>query len=238
MSGDREFVASPGSQGPAFVNGAKPATSRSFLILHGVNGSGLGHWQTLLSQHLRQRGETVFYPELSGKEEPDREVWLKELREHLASIPDPQDLTVVCHSLSCILWMHHAQDRSHGPVERVVLVAPPGPSIVDEFRPTFSPVPLDAEAFRASARQRLLICTNGDPRCPEKAALVYGHDLGIETVLLPDEAAHINSASGYGEWPGMAALCLSPGFQPHIVLPPAEGKTRASPGPAPGIVHP
>jgi predicted alpha/beta hydrolase family esterase len=42
--------------------------SRAFLILHGVNGSGLGHWQTLLAQHLRQRGEAVLYPELSGKE--------------------------------------------------------------------------------------------------------------------------------------------------------------------------
>ena len=182
--------------------------ARTFLILHGVNGSGLGHWQTLLAQQLRQRGEAVLYPELSGKEEPDCTVWLAELREQLATV-DPETVTVVCHSLSCILWMHHAYDRSFAPVDRLILVAPPSPSIVEEFRPTFHPVPMQADNLHASARHRLLIATNGDPRCPEKAGRCYGDALGIETVLLPDVAEHINLASGFGSWPGMAALCLS-----------------------------
>ena len=206
--------------------------SRTFLILHGVNGSGLGHWQTLLAQHLRQRGETVFYPELSGKEEPDLRVWLKELREHIAAVPDVANLTVVCHSLSCILWLHHAQDRSFAPVGRAILVAPPGPSIVEEFRPTFHPVPMDAENLHRSARHLLLVCTNGDPRCPEKAALCYGRELAVDTVLLPDEAEHINSASGFGEWPGMAALCLAPGLNANLLQPAAAKKAAEQRAPS------
>lgn len=201
--------------------------ARTFLILHGVNGSGLEHWQTLLARHLRQRGEAVLYPELSGKEEPDRAVWLAELRAQLAAA-DPAEMTVVCHSLSCILWLHHAQDRTCAPVDRLILVAPPGPSIVAEFRPTFHPVPMDGERLRASARHRLLIATNGDPRCAEKAARCYGEALGIETVLLPDAAEHINSASGFGAWPGMASLCLAAsGLNASLVRPNVSGKVRS-----------
>lgn len=201
--------------------------ARTFLILHGVNGSGLGHWQTYLAQQLRGRGENVLYPELSGKEEPDREVWIKELREQLALAGDPAELTVVCHSLSCILWMHHAHDRATPPVARLLLVSPPGPSIVRAFRPTFHPIPMDAGRLHAAAGQMLLVCTNGDPRCPETAAECYGNILGLETVLLPNEAAHINSASGYGAWPAMAALCLAPGIGANLLQPGAGRNATA-----------
>jgi predicted alpha/beta hydrolase family esterase len=185
------------------------AVARSFLVLHGVNGSGMDHWQTFLTQRLRRRGETVFYPELSSKEQPDRAVWLSELKEQLRAIPDRGELTVVCHSLACILWMHYAAEPDIEPVGSLILVAPPGPSILKEFRPTFYPAPADSDQLRASARNILLVCTNADPRCPEKAAECYGRHLGLRTVLLDDEAAHINIASGFGDWPEMAVLCMA-----------------------------
>src|ERR671936_218582 len=77
----------------------------SFLILHGWQGSGPEHWQTWLAGRLLSRGERVSYPEL----------------------PDPGELVVLCHSMACILWLHHAR-RAEAPVERVLLVAPPSPS--------------------------------------------------------------------------------------------------------------
>jgi predicted alpha/beta hydrolase family esterase len=39
--------------------------ARSFLILHGYEGSGPEHWQTWLAERLREADETVAYPDLS-----------------------------------------------------------------------------------------------------------------------------------------------------------------------------
>jgi len=176
----------------------------------------MDHWQTHLAQRLRRRGEVVLYPELSSKEQPDCDVWIAELDQQLRSVPDLGELTVICHSLSCILWMHYAADPVP-PVERLLLVAPPGPSILQEFRPTFFPIPIDEERLKASAREILLVCTNADPRCPEKAAVCYGAEFGLRTVILPDEAEHINIASGFGDWPEMSALCLAAEFPETLV---------------------
>ena len=49
--------------------------SMSFLILHGWQGSGPGHWQTWLAGRLRDRGERVSYPELP--EHPDHALFFK-----------------------------------------------------------------------------------------------------------------------------------------------------------------
>jgi predicted alpha/beta hydrolase family esterase len=196
--------------------GAK-LVARSFLILHGVNGSGLGHWQTYLAQKLRQRGETVFYPELPDNAEPDCATWRAALRAEMANIADPAHLTVVCHSLGCILWLHHALDPDGPPVERLILVAPPGPSIIKEFRPTFHPVTIGSDQLKASAKNIVLISTDADPRCQETATACYGNRWGLRSITLKPSAEHINTASGFGEWPAMASLCLAQGLPDHLL---------------------
>ena len=119
---------------------AAGAARKSFLLLHGTGGSGPGHWQSFLAQTLRSSGANVYYPDLPSKDSPDLTEWRRELDSTLASAGDHSKLTVVCHSLGCALWMHHAHGNAQSlrddcspayinPVDRLVLVAPAGQSL-------------------------------------------------------------------------------------------------------------
>jgi predicted alpha/beta hydrolase family esterase len=172
--------------------------ARSFLILHGLQGSGPGHWQTWLAARLRADGERVAYPDLPDADAPSQRPWREVLERALEGLPNP---VVVCHSLSCLLWLHHV-DAGGAPAERVLLVAPPSEaSGVTEIEP-FLPVPLP----RLTAGTRL-VCSDNDPYCPEGAAGLYGEPLGIAVDLLPG-TGHINPETGYGPWPAAEAWCV------------------------------
>jgi uncharacterized protein len=175
--------------------------ARSFLILHGLQGSGPGHRQTWLAARLRADGERVAYPDLPDPDLPSPTAWRAALEGELAALPGAA--VVVCHSLSCLLWLHHVAEGGV-PAERVLLVAPPSESAgVPELEPFF-PVPLPA---LTGAR---LVCSDDDPWCPEGAAELYGGPLRIPVDLLPGRG-HLNPEAGYGPWPAVEAWCVQDG---------------------------
>lgn len=179
--------------------------SRGFLILYGWGGSGAEHWQTWLAQRLRSTGEAVRYPAFPEPDNPELGPWLAVLRSELDAMRGRR--TVICHSLAVLLWLHHAQQPQAAVADRLLLVAPPGPSVNNSQVATFFPPPLDGAALRRSAREILLVCSDADPFCPERAAQYYGRPLGIDVRLLPPEARHINVAAGYGPWPWAEQWC-------------------------------
>lgn len=181
------------------------ATHRSFLILPGWGGSGPEHWQTWLAQRLTAAGETVFYPALPDVDNPVLDIWLEALQTVLASMPGAP--VVVCHSLAVLLWLHYAQTREPVMADRLLLVAPPGPAANTPQVATFFPPPIDPAALQRSAWDILLVCTDADPFCPERAVDYYGRPLGIRSYVLPPEAGHINVAAGYGPWPWADQWC-------------------------------
>jgi predicted alpha/beta hydrolase family esterase len=173
--------------------------ARSFLILHGLGASGPGHWQTWLAARLRAGGERVAYPDLPDADAPSPDTWREVLARALEGLPSP---VVVCHSLSCLLWLHHVAAGGVA-AERVLLVAPPSQaSGVAEIEPFF-PVPL----VRLDDGARL-VCSDNDPYCPEGAAGLYGEPLGVPVDLLPGKG-HVNPEWGYGPWPAAEAWCVA-----------------------------
>lgn len=173
--------------------------ARSFLILHGWQGSGPGHWQTWLAARLRAQGERVAYPDLPDAEQPSLHPWREALAGEMAALPGPA--VVVCHSLACLLWLHHL-DGGGAPAERVLLVAPPSPAAeIAEIEPFF-PAPL-----RAPGGEARVVCSDDDPYCPEGAAALYGEPLGVPVDVLPGRG-HLNPDAGYGPWPAVEAWCL------------------------------
>jgi predicted alpha/beta hydrolase family esterase len=172
--------------------------ARSFLILHGYQGSGPGHWQTWLAERLAAAGERVSYPALPDPHEPSPPAWRAALAAELRGAP-----IVIAHSLACILWLHHCADAR---AERVLLVAPPSLAGAPEPIRSFFPVPLDAAAVAAAAERTRLVCSDDDPYCPEGAASVYGEPLGLDVELL-EGAGHINPDAGFGPWPAAEAWC-------------------------------
>ena len=182
---------------------------RSFLILHGYQGSGPQHWQTWLAGRLRRAGETVSYPHLPSPDAPGLAAWRTALEKELRALPD--EPVVICHSLACVLWCHHAAQPvlEGGHAERVLLVAPPSEAGAPRWILPFFPVPLDPGAIAAAAGSTELVCAADDPYCPEDAAAVYGAPLEIETHVIAG-GGHVNVDAGFGPWPEVEAWCSSP----------------------------
>lgn len=109
---------------------------------------------------------------------------------------------VLCHSLACTLWFHHAARRP-APVARALLVAPPAP-FADPGVQGFFPVPFDAEAVRAAAAETLLVCADDDPYAPGGADRVFP---GLPTERIPD-GGHLNTDAGFGPWPWVEEWAL------------------------------
>jgi predicted alpha/beta hydrolase family esterase len=174
--------------------------SRSFLILHGLHGSGPGHWQTWLAARLRADGERVAYPDLPDAELPSLAAWRGALDGELAALPAGETI-VVCHSLACLLWLHHVAEG--GPqADRALLVAPPSESGGLPEIAEFFPAPLPRLAGEAR-----LVCSDNDEFCPEGADALYGEPLGIPVDMLPG-AGHIYPDTGFGPWPAAESWCL------------------------------
>jgi predicted alpha/beta hydrolase family esterase len=174
--------------------------SRSFLILHGLQGSGPGHWQTWLAARLRADNERVAYPDLPDADMPSPASWRGVLDGELAALPSGE-VIVVCHSLSCLLWLHHVAEGGRQ-ADRALLAAPPSESAGVVEIAGFFPVPLPA--LNRGAR---LVCSDNDPYCPEGAATLYGEPLGIPVDVL-EGRGHLNPEAGYGPWPAAEAWCL------------------------------
>jgi uncharacterized protein len=174
----------------------------AFLILHGLSGSGPGHWQRWLAERLERDGRTVRFPDLPDPDDPDPEAWVRELLNELGSL-EGDERVVLCHSLSCIAWLG-ACPRVQRPVDRVALVAPPSLGAgLREIEPFF-PVTATSGDVRRGAGHTRLVCADDDPYCPEGAAALYGGPLDLPTDLHPG-AGHLNVEAGFGPWPAMLA---------------------------------
>ncbi len=110
--------------------------TRSFVILHGWQANTEDHWQTWLADRLRERGAPVCYPVLPDPDHPRLEPWLEALETLLP--PDEQPV-VVCHSLACLLWLHHL--ARGGRTAPALLVAPPSDGLDEPELQSFFPAP-------------------------------------------------------------------------------------------------
>jgi predicted alpha/beta hydrolase family esterase len=173
--------------------------ARSFLILHGLMGSGPGHWQTWLAARLRADSERVAYPDLPDADMPSLRSWCGALRGELEALPEGETI-VICHSLACLLWFHHIAGGG-AQATRVLLAAPPSESAGVPQIAEFFPVPVPA---LPGAR---LVCSDDDPYCPEGAHALYAGPLGVPVDVIPG-AGHLNPEAGYGPWPAVEAWCL------------------------------
>jgi predicted alpha/beta hydrolase family esterase len=178
----------------------------SFLIIHGLHGSGSDHWQTWLSNELKNRNYQVTYPVFSKFHNPNKEVWLDELSEAIEAMPKHTKKIVVTHSLGGVLWHHYAALQKNKIADHVILVAPPSPAVVLPEAKSFFPVPLKGSNLTQSADKTIFIHSSNDPYCSLEDALHY-HRLNLPTITFPN-MGHINTASGHDKWPWILDLCL------------------------------
>jgi predicted alpha/beta hydrolase family esterase len=182
--------------------------AESFLVLHGLgNHRPPEHWQFWVSARLAAAGHQVLYPDLPEPDAPSLAAWSATVHGRLEAMQGPRR-TVICHSLSCLLWFAIAADvdpaRRPG---RLLLVAPPDPHHVPPEGSDFTHEP-SLGAVTASATEEVrIVCSDADPYNPTGAGRMFGEPLGCPVDLLAG-AGHINPDSGYGPWPSVEAWCL------------------------------
>ena len=186
---------------------------RSYLIVHGLGGSGRGHWQAWLYERLKAAGEKVYFPSFPEPDTPKLTPWLSILKEEVKKLEGER--FVICHSLGTILWLHYAQLSDCIQVEHLLLVAPPGPKAIETYSvlQDFGPIPMERGSLTKSAEQIRLVSSPKDEYCEENAAVCFGQHLSIVVDQLPDHAKHININSGYGSWPDVENWCKNPSFR-------------------------
>jgi predicted alpha/beta hydrolase family esterase len=184
----------------------RPTRTVPTVLIPGWQGSGEGHWQTLLAATLAETGREVRHPAFADVDHPDLAGWLGALREALAGLPD-DGYDVVAHSLGAVLWFHHVAEQTDSPrAARVLLVAPPSPTTTIAEIAEFFPPPMDIDTVRHSADGTVLVGSDNDQYTPEGIAAAYGVPLKMPTTIFAG-AGHLNTESGYGEWPNVVDWC-------------------------------
>lgn len=164
------------------------------LILHGWGGSDDPHWQAWLAGELAKDYGTVCFPLLDNPHFPSKNRWMKQVKGILNDFhPD----VVVCHSLANTLWFHLCHEGEISPVKRLLLVAPPRLSCELETLKTFFPLDVPAHLY---AQEAMLVTSDDDPYMSSEEAHALQKALNVDMKVLP-EGGHINTASGFGEWP-------------------------------------
>jgi predicted alpha/beta hydrolase family esterase len=165
------------------------------IVVPGIDGSGPGHWQTLLEQ--ADPAVSRFRP--SSWTSPDLADWLAALSAAVArAAPDP---ILVAHSLGTLLVAHWAA-KSPARVAGALLVAVPDPDAPSfpAAAPTFRGVPRTPLPFPS-----IVVASTDDPYDPSRAASGYAAAWESRYVNL-GAAGHINPTSGYGQWPRATEL--------------------------------
>ena len=189
-----------------------------YLILHGYQGSGPGHWQTWLAGRLRAGDAVGALPRPARTPtRPQLRAWLEAL-DARAGRRSASRRSCICHSLACVLWLHHVAAGGR-PAERVLLVAPPSRAgVPDELAPFF---PVAGGRAIGNAR---LVCSDNDPYCPEGAGDALPR--GPSTCCRGE--GHINPDAGYGAWPAVEAWAREGTRAAHGAI--ASTSSRIAPG--------
>lgn len=169
---------------------------QKILILHGWGGSDFPHWQSWLASEIAKDYGCVSFLKLSNSDFPNKKEWIEELTEELKNF---KPNIVVCHSLANILWFHLCHELKISQVKKLFLVAPPSLECNVEELKSFFPCKIPTNLY---AKDTLLVTSTNDPYMGLDEATLLAKSLGVEMVILQN-AGHINTDGGYGEWPWM-----------------------------------
>jgi len=172
------------------------------LIVPGLRDHVARHWQTLLIEQLPR----VHAVAPMGRANLDREARVAAIERAALRIVGP--IVIVAHSGGCITvahWAARTQCRVHG-----ALLATPAdferpmpegyPTVVELDDAGWLPVPRAPLPFRS-----IVAASRNDPLASYDRVAELAAAWGSECVDL-GPVGPLNPASGFGEWPGAAAL--------------------------------
>jgi hypothetical protein len=161
------------------------------LVLPGYGDSGPGHWQSRWQAADPTQQRVVQRDWLN----PTLDEWRETLEHAVAGCDRPPIL--VAHSLGCVLVAHWARGtrcRAAGGL----LVAPADADMVAlalDAVASFAPVPCERLPFPS-----IVVASSDDPYVSLERAEAFARAWGSRFVTI-GAAGHINTDSGYGDWP-------------------------------------
>src|SRR4029453_92603 len=167
------------------------------LTVPELHDSGPEHWQS----RWEARDKTMERVIQDDWETPHCAEWVARLDQALERTG--LETLLLAHSAGCALVAHWAVGGQRGRVRGALLVAPSDPEAATfPSGPTgFAPMPVVRLPFPS-----VVVASSNDPFVTVARAQTFARAWGSEFVMI-DDAGHINTASGLGDWPeGLAFL--------------------------------
>lgn len=178
------------------------------LINHGwTNRRPQGSWARNLAIAARAKGHHVIYPQFPNTDQPVLGEWQDLLIEELEHTKESGsgELIFIGHSLGCLNWVHAAASgKIVEPIDRVLLVAPADPDLLDEVPGAKLNIsdPEISAAVHASTKSLTVVGSDRDPWAPRGFQATFGDPLGIDVVVI-EGAGHFTMTDGWGQWQGI-----------------------------------
>jgi uncharacterized protein len=166
------------------------------IIVPGYQGSPKGHWQ----HWLQEQDSTSVTVVQDSWEFPEVSAWVARLEEVISSIDEP--IQLIGHSMGCITIAFWAAQFDTLKVLSTVLVAPADSESANLPKAIqgFGDIPVRSLPFLST-----LIGSHTDPYMSFERALHFANQWGSDFIDAGD-AGHINSDSGYNEWPELLPI--------------------------------
>ena len=177
--------------------------NRPVILVPGFQGSGPGHWQSLWGASVKG----ALRVEMPNWEFPRRPEWVEALDEVIGAAwqETKTPAVLVGHSLGCLAIAHWAADSffaARWPVKAALLVVPA--DVEREESPgvfhSFAPIPRGRLPFPSR-----VVASTDDAFLSLERAQGFAASWGSQFTDV-GKCGHLNTASGFGEWPRGEAL--------------------------------
>jgi predicted alpha/beta hydrolase family esterase len=154
------------------------------LVVPGLNGSGVDHWQTWLERQIPYAVRVV----QRDWNEPDLAQWSARLRREIDRAPGR--IWIVGHSFGCLAAVQATFDYRER-IAGLMLVAPADP---EKFfvRNVITESPLEVPT--------VVVASTNDPWMSFRNATSWADAWGADVINV-GAAGHINVRAGFGPWP-------------------------------------
>lgn len=161
------------------------------LIVPGLYGSGVDHWQSWIERKIPNCVRVV----QSDWSTPNLPQWSAKLRRELSRAPGR--VWIVAHSFGCLAAVQTAFDYQER-IAGLMLVAPADPARFG-LQSVISAVPLGMHS--------IVVASTNDRWMAFERAAAWADVWGSELINV-GAAGHINANAGYGAWPrGLDIYC-------------------------------
>lgn len=171
----------------------------TILILHGIGGHAGIHWQQWLHDELENLDQTVLMPDLPYADHPDRQTWLKTVKQAAEGI-NPSELIIVGHSVGVTTALDFIE-QVQSPVKGLLCVSGFAIDYGLELNSYFlREKSIDFSVVRRKVGRSFVFFGDNDPFVTRGALQNLADGLDVKPVIIPD-GGHLNSDAGFTKFP-------------------------------------